>query len=145
MTKAFDSAIRLLSRREHGAMELYKKLEQKDFDSAEINNALDACKRLGLQNDVRFVEEFIRLRIRQGYGPLKIMQELASKGVDRDLIHSELAKERDNWGSYALAVWEKKCKGRTDLDFNEQQKLKRFLLYRGFGMDVITTVVNELK
>ena len=145
MTKAFDSAIRLLSRREHGAIELSKKLERKGFDSTEIKDALDACQRLDLQNDRRFVEQFSRARIRQGYGPLKIIQELKSKGVDQELILSELSKERENWVAYALDVWEKKCKGRTDLNFTELQKQQRFLLYRGFSMDIIDAVVKELK
>lgn len=145
MTKAFDSALRLLSRREHGAMELSKKLAQKGFDPTEIKDALDACQRLGLQSDNRFVEHYIRSRIRQGYGPLKIIQELKSKGIDSDLIMHELEQERENWVSYALDVWDKKCKGRTDLTFSEIQKQQRFLLYRGFSMDIIALVVKELK
>lgn len=145
MTKAFDSALRLLSRREHGAMELSKKLQQKGFGSTEIKDALDACQRLGLQSDDRFVENLTRSRIRQGYGPLKIIQELKSKGIDSDLIEHELEQERENWVSYALDVWDKKCKGRTELTFSEIQKQQRFLLYRGFSMDIIALVVKELK
>lgn len=145
MTKAFDSALRLLSRREHGAVELSNKLEQKGFDPSDIKDALDACQRLGLQSDSRFIENYSRSRIRQGYGPLKITQELKSKGIDSDLIVHELEQERDNWVSYALEVWDKKCKGRTDLTFSENQKLQRFLLYRGFSMDIIALVVKELK
>lgn len=145
MTKAFDSALRLLSRREHGAVELSNKLEQKGFDPSDIKDALDACQRLGLQSDSRFIENYSRSRIRQGYGPLKITQELKSKGIDSELIVHELEQERDNWVSYALEVWDKKCKGRTDLAFSETQKLQRFLLYRGFSMDIIALVVKELK
>lgn len=145
MTKAFDSAIRLLSRREHGAMELCNKLEQKGFAPAEVKEALDNCQRLGLQNDSRFVENFSRYRIRQGYGPLKISQELKSKGIDQELIQNELDQERDNWLAYALEVWDKKCKGRSDLSFSEIQKQQRFLLYRGFSMDIISRVMKELK
>ncbi|WP_298621816.1 recombination regulator RecX [uncultured Legionella sp.] len=145
MTKAFDSAVRLLSRREHGAMELCNKLEQKGFESSEIKDALDKCQRLGLQSDCRFIENYSRSRIRQGYGPLKIIQELKNKGLDSDLIMHELVQERDNWLSYALDVWDKKCKGRTDLTFSEIQKQQRFLLYRGFNMDIIAQVMKELK
>jgi len=79
MTKAFDSALRLLTRREHGAIELNDKLIQKGFDSAEVKDAIDACQRLGLQSDERFVENYSRSRIRQGYGPLKISQELKDR------------------------------------------------------------------
>lgn len=145
MTKAFDSALRLLTRREHGAIELCKKLEQKGFSLTEAKDALESCQRLGLQNDSRFVENYSRSRIRQGYGPLKITQELKIKGIDSELIQHELQQERDNWLTYAIEVWHKKNKGKVDLSFNEMQKLQSFLLYRGFSMDIIAKVVKELK
>ncbi|CAM3021270.1 Regulatory protein RecX [Legionella steigerwaltii] len=145
MTKAFDSAVRLLSRREHSALELYDKLKQKGYSAIEVNNALDECRRLDLQNDQRFVETYSRSRIRQGYGPLKISQELSSKGIDKELIQQFLQQEKDNWLAYALDVWHKKSKGQLDLTFDELQKQQRFLLYRGFGMDTIVQVKKELK
>ncbi len=145
MTKAFDSAVRLLSRREHSRVELYDKLKQKGYNPIEIKNALEECQRLDLQNDYRFVEIYSRSRIRQGYGPLKISQELSSKGVDKELIHQFLQQEEDNWLAYALDVWQKKSKGQFDLSFEELQKQQRFLLYRGFGMDTIAQVKKELE
>lgn len=145
MTKAMDSALRLLTRREHGAIELCDKLKQKGFSHVDAKEAVDECQRLGLQSDSRFVEAYSRSRIRQGYGPLKITQDLKARGVDGDLIHRELAQESDNWISHAMDVWQKKCKGQTDLSFIEIQKQQRFLLYRGFGMDIIAAVVKEMK
>lgn len=145
MTKAMDSAVRLLSRREHSAVELCDKLKQKGHSPIEIKKALEECQRLDLQNDHRFVETFSRSRIRQGYGPLKISQELSSKGIDKELIHQFLQQEEDNWLAYALDVWHKKSKGQLDLSFDDLQKQQRFLLYRGFGMDTIVQVKKELK
>lgn len=145
MTKALDSALRLLARREHGAVELCFKLEHKGFSSSDAKEALEASQSLGLQSDCRFIENYSRSRIRQGYGPLKIIQELKSKGIDTDLIHEVLEQEQGNWLTYALDVWEKKSKGQQDLSFSELQKQQRFLLYRGFSMDVIAQVVKELK
>ncbi|WP_454783142.1 recombination regulator RecX [Legionella sp. WA2022007384] len=145
MTKAFVCAVRLLSRREHSALELCDKLKQKGYSAIEAKKALEECQRLDLQSDRRFVEICCRLRIRQGYGPLKISQELSSKGVDKELIHQFLQQEEDNWLTYALDVWQKKTKGQSDLSFDELQKQQRFLLYRGFGMDTIVQVKKELK
>lgn len=144
MTKAFDSAMRLLVRREHGAIELYDKLKQKGFSAEDAKNALNRCQELDLQSDSRYVEIYCRSRIRQGYGPLKIGQELSGKGVDKELIQSVLQQEKDNWLAYALDVWQKKSKGQLELSFSELQKQQRFLLYRGFSMDVIAMVTKEL-
>lgn len=145
MTKAFESAVRLLARREHGAIELADKLKQKGFGSAEIKETLKRCQELDLQNEERFVEMYSRTRINQGYGPLKITQDLSSKGVDKELIKCVLQQEEDNWLSYALDVWRKKNNGRSDLSFSEMQKQQRFLLYRGFGMDIISAIFKLTK
>lgn len=144
MNKAFASAVRLLSRREHGAIELGDKLKQKGFSSIQVKEALGTCHQLDLQNDARFAEVYSRSRIRQGYGPLKISQELSSKGIDKELIQSVLQQEKDNWLNYALEVWQKKNKGQLELSFSELQKQQRFLLYRGFGMDIIAMVIKKI-
>lgn len=144
MSKAFDSAVRLLARREHGATELYEKLKQKGYSSTEAKEALDRCQQLDLQNDHRFAETFSRSRIRQGYGPLKISQELSGKGIDKELIQSILQQE-ENWLAYALDVWQKKSKGQLEMSFSDMQRQQRFLLYRGFSMDIIAMVTKELK
>ena len=144
MTKAFDCAVRLLSRREHSSAELSDKLKQKGFSPIEVKEALGTCQRLGLQSDHRFVEIYSRSRIQQGYGPLKICQELSSKGIEKEIINHVLQQEYD-WLKYALDVWKKKCKGQLDLSFEELKKQQRFLLYRGFAMDTIALVKKELK
>jgi len=111
----------------------------------EAKEALDACQKLDLQNDMRFVEIYMRSRIRQGYGPLKISQELNNKGIEKELIQRVLQEEQDNWLSYALDVWKKKSKGQLNMSFSDLQKQQRFLLYRGFSTDIITRVMQEVK
>ncbi len=144
MTKAFDCALRLLARREHGAQELADKLSQKGYEADEIRDAIEKSQGLGLQSDLRFVESFCRSRIRQGIGPVKISQELQAKHIDKTLIENTLAQEQDNWLSYALAVWYKKYKNHADISFAELQKRQRFLQYRGFSTDIIASVVAEV-
>ena len=145
MTKALDSAMRLLGRREHSAKELAGKLAQKGYEAVEISELLIKCQQLGLQSDARFAESLCRVRIRQGYGPLKISQELQAKQVDPDLIKEVLEQERDNWYDYALAVWHRKYKDTVSLSYLELQKRQRFLLYRGFSTDVIASVVATIR
>lgn len=145
MTKAFDSALRLLVRREHGALELCRKLEQKGFSQSEAKSALEACQRLELQSDSRYVENYSRSRIHQGYGPLRIIQELKNKGIDSDLIHETLSHEAEHWNDHALRVWKKKCKGQQEFTYDDLQKMQRFMLYRGFEMDIISQIVKQVR
>lgn len=144
MTKAFDCALRLLTRREHGAQELADKLVQKGYSQTEVDEAVAKCQNLDLQSDVRFVEAVCRVRIRQGCGPLKILQELQAKQIARELIDNALDQEKDNWLDYAQAVWDKKYKKNYPTSYVELQKGQRFLLYRGFPTDIIAKVVKEI-
>jgi regulatory protein len=142
MAKAMDSALRLLAEREHSALELCNKLQHKGFSIQESQEALASCQDLGLQSDSRFVELYLHSRIARGYGPLKIRQELKNKGINPELIEQKL-NEEENWHAHAKKVWQKKTKNRTPLTPGDLQKQHRFLLYRGFSMDVIARVVKD--
>lgn len=130
----------MLARREHGAKELMQKLALKGYATDEIHEALAECQRLDLQSDTRFAETLCRGRIRQGYGPERIRQELKSKYIDRELIEAILAVEDDNWLACAMNAWRKKYKQHGDSSYLETQKQKQFLLLRGFSMHTIAMV-----
>lgn len=141
--KVLDCALRLLSRREHGANELLLKLRQKGYASDEAMSALLECQRLGYQSDTRFAHSLCRARINQGYGPLKINQELQAKQLDKELIQDVLAQENDTWAEHARQVWQKKFRPAGKIEYSEMQKQQRFLAYRGFTMDVISALFRE--
>jgi len=144
MSKALNCALRLLSRREHSAEELITKLQQKGFPADEAVTALAECQRLGYQSDERFAQSLCRSRINQGYGPLKINQELQARHLDKELIQDVLAQQKEKWAEHARGVWQKKFKSSTKIDYPEMQKQQRFLAYRGFSMDIISTLFREI-
>lgn len=143
MNDAYMCAVRLLTRREHGAHELAIKLAQKGYSKLDIQEALLECQRLGLQNDNRFVDNVCRTRIRQGYGPQRIRQELKSLQIDAELIDKALQQEQENWLAYAIGVWKKKYKEQGELSCAVVQKQKQFLLYRGFSTETIAKVFSQ--
>ena len=141
MDKSLHCAVRLLARREHSLAELADKLAQKGYIEEDIQEALATCQRQGLQSDARFAESLCRVRIRQGYGPVRIRQELKSKRVDREHIKAVLSIDPQHWLDHAMDVWEKKYAPLSEASFAEKQKQRQFLLYRGFSMSTITKVV----
>ena len=144
MSKALVSALNFLSRREHSIWELKNKLEQKGYSGLEVVEAVEECQRLGYQSDDRFAELLCRARIAQGYGPVRIKQELAAKGINATMIEQVLLHEaEESWLERAVAVANKKCQTLANLSWDEQQKLKRFLLYRGFPGSVIAGVFEK--
>ena len=132
--------MRLLARREHGAHELANKLAVKGYSDTAIQEALQKCQRLGLQSDDRFVEHVCHTRIRQGYGPVRIRQELQNLQIAREMIDAVLHLEQCNWLSHAMDVWKKKYKDDVEPSYADVQKQKQFLLYRGFSVDTITQI-----
>ena len=85
----------------------------------------------GWQSDTRYVESFIRNRISQGYGPLRIESELEVSGVARALIRDSLAAAEVDWKQLAIEVWSRKF-GAAPANAAEWQKQFRYLAGRGF-------------
>lgn len=140
--EARKKAMDYLARREHGRAELLAKLEKAGFDP---NTAQDTVARLvddGLQSDTRFVEAFIRSRIGQGKGPVRIRAELREHGVDDSLIGDVLAAADEDWAGLAREVRRKKFGSAVPGDFKEKARQMRFLQSRGFESDHIQSAVS---
>lgn len=143
MSNVFEHAVRLLARREHACQELFEKLKQKGYATHEIEAALTECQRLGLQSDQRYAETLCRVRIRQGYGPIRIRRELQQWQIAPDLLETVLGQERHQWHIYARAVIDKKYHQNEDSSYEARQKQKKFLLYRGFSTETIQQVFHK--
>ena len=95
-----------------------------------------------LQSDARFTEGLIRSRIQRGYGPMKIRQELATKGVGEQALDNHLTEPSEFWESVAGESLAKKF-GQTPAGRDEWAVQARFLARRGFPSDVIYRVLGE--
>lgn len=145
MTKAYDCAVRLLARREHGMRELINKLTSKGFFLQESKEAVLRCQELNLQSDERFAESLCHTRFQQGYGPVRIMQELQAKYINKELIAQTLETYQEQWEEQAYLVWRKKFKGANSQLISDIQKQIRFLLYRGFPAEIAAKIVHNCK
>ena len=87
---ARKKAMDFLALREYGQKELINKLRSKGFSDEISSSVVERLTEDGLQNDSRFIESFIRSRIKQGKGQLKITQELEQKNLPSQLIFSAL-------------------------------------------------------
>ena len=129
--RCYSAALKMLMRREHSQLELFKKLQLKDFDDAIINSSISLLAEQNFQSDERFSEAFILMRYNQGKGPLKIEFELKGRGINKFNLTAF------DWSKLAKEVRIKKFGNSISLDFKDQAKQKRFLQSRGFGFDEI--------
>jgi regulatory protein len=142
--KAIHVALNYLARREYSASTLQKKLLQKGFTLGSIQSAVQQLIQEGLLNDQRFCEIFIANRIRQGYGPLRIVHELRQQGISEELISSQLQQNESAWLDCIKKIQQKKFSSAAT-DLKEKRRRIHYLQYRGFSLDQIKTCQKETK
>lgn len=141
--KIYNSALGLLSRREHSLQELRQKILKKysPIDLCLLDDALHRLKENGLQSNERFCECYIRSRLAKGFGLERIENELRERGIADGVRGVE---QEFDINAVLASVWRKKFKV-LPADFEEKTKHIRFLRYRGFSQGDIDRLFNKLE
>ncbi|WP_303901028.1 regulatory protein RecX [Thiohalomonas denitrificans] len=137
-----ETAIRLLARREHSRRELAFKLNGRGFAREQVDRTLDDLESRRLLSDERFAEFFVRSRVDNGCGPLRIRAELRERGVEDGIIAGQLAEVDADWCALAAEVRRKRFGESIPEVFRERAKQMRFLQYRGFESEQIRAAVR---
>jgi len=147
--KVKDKALELLGRRLHSRRELEIKLEKKDYPEEQIERTLDKLEKEGYLDNLEFAKELVKLRQeRSPKGSIYLKKELYQKGIPEEVIEKVIAEEYPLAREIEIAeiVLKKKAKSLRGLDFKEKrEKLKQFLIQRGFQFEVIGEVMNNLE
>ena len=136
------SAMDLLARREHGRVELTRKLRQRGATPEMIDTELDRLTQEGLLSESRYLESFIRYRAHSGYGPVRIREELGQRGLQRADIEEALRECGFDWAGQLRSVWERKFAATLPKEARERAQQMRFLSYRGYPMDLISRLLS---
>lgn len=137
------TAMDLLARREHGRVELARKLRLRGATPELIESALDRLEADGLLNESRYLECYVSSRARAGYGPLRIREELAQRGLPREAIESALREAPIDWLAQLRDLWQRKFAGRLPGEAKERAQQGRFLSYRGYSLDMIGRLLRN--
>ena len=136
------TAMDLLARREHGRVELTRKLRQRGAEPELIDQELDRLTEEGLLSEARYLESFISYRSRSGYGPARIREELSQRGLQRSDIEGALRECGIDWQHLLLDVWQRKFSGQLPCDPRTRAQQTRFLVYRGFSMESVGRLLS---
>jgi regulatory protein len=131
---------RILTRRDHSHVELIQKLRIRGYEREEIEIVITEFAQNGMLCEQRFAENYVYWRKGRGYGPLRIQQELQSKGITAEIIAGHLDMSGDAWLTEIRRVWKKHFKEKMPADFQERAKQMRFLQYRGCTMEQIESI-----
>jgi len=137
-----DITVRYLTRREHGIEELTQKQVQRGADTSLAETVVAGLAEENLVSDERFTEMFVRTRMQQLNGPIKIRAELRGLGVSDRLIAQAMPEDRESWFGIALKWAGKRCHG--PLDYAGRAKIYRGLVNRGFTHDQANTALDRL-
>ncbi|HZJ95273.1 MAG TPA: regulatory protein RecX [Thiopseudomonas sp.] len=136
------AAMNLLARREHGHVELTRKLRQRGADPEMIEIELQRLIDDGLLSEQRFLESYIRSRANSGRGPRRISEELAQRGVERNMIEQALNAAEIDWNENMCDLWQRRFAGEI-VDLKDKARQTRFLIQRGYAADDIRRLLDE--
>lgn len=110
---------------------------------AQRDAIIEHLREFDFLNEERYVDTFVRSKIREQWGKLKIRQALRVKNIDPKLIDERFAdideEEYRQMLEETIAKWRRINAG----DADNKNKLIRFLLNRGFQMDEVLAAVKQ--
>jgi regulatory protein len=104
----FEYAVGTLARKMRTVRDLKRLMRARAMEGAEGERDMDAvvARLIDLKylSDTRFAQDYTRMRKEnQGFGRRRVQQDLAMKGVDKELVSSTLAAAYDETDEVALA------------------------------------------
>lgn len=146
--KALNTALRILTRRDHSRYELVLKLKRRDFSKEDIDDAISSCEQFDYINDERTAKVYVRELKRKGYGKKRIQLELNKKGLKgariQGILDESVSKTDEREGAERILVKHIKRFEREKDRLKKQDKIYRFLNARGFSREVIAENLKRL-
>ena len=141
---AKETALLLLDRRDYSRAELLRKLEEKGFDAAAAEQALDRLTELGFVDDARYAPIVVRHYAAKGYGARRVQQELQRRGIPKELWDAAMEEmpEQDETVDRLLRA---RLRGADLSDRDALRRATDALLRRGYGWDEITAAVERAR
>jgi len=144
----YQTALDLLSRRDHFRRELEDKLRLRNLPDDEIAAAIDRCEELGLIDDERVAERFVEVRAAsRGWGPRRLAAELQKRGMshaDAERLATLPPGLAEGAVRRALRKLEVRAPARWWRDGQRRARMVSSLVTRGFEAEVAIAAVNAL-
>jgi len=139
---AYERALLLLTRRDHGVAELKRKLVDKGFPENDSDEAIEKLLRRGLLDDARFAEKLVDASIRNGRGVgSKLFSDLRKKGISPDVARhaiEEAASRIPELETLTLVLSKRFAAfNPRSASQKEKQRVFGYLQRRGFSLSSI--------
>jgi regulatory protein len=146
--QAMNTAVRILTSRDHSKYELKQKLQQRGFGSKVINTVIVECERLNYINDTRTADIYISQLKRKCFGKRYIRMALRKKrlgGTAIENILQENYSENDELENASKLLGKKMDTFEREADLKKRrEKMYRFLYSRGFNPAHISYLIRNI-
>lgn len=141
-SSCFDTALRLLSRRDHSKVELKRKLALRGYDENEVTDAIGRAERY-IRDDER-LKSRMRLLIHKGAGEKRLLAEASVLGVSltRAQLTEFLEAENLSFSDALERLIDKKIRAPRTLNRKEYERLMRFLVSKGHSPSAIQKTLS---
>ena len=138
---AKERALALLDKRDYSRAELLKKLLEKGVDEDEATQAVDRLEELGFVDDARYAPIVVRHYAAKGYGARRVRQELARRGIPRELW-DEAMEQMPAQDDTIDRLLQSRLRG-VEVDRAALKRASDFLLRKGYGWDEIKSALER--
>ena len=146
ISRAFDKAVNFLSYRPRSKKEVKDKLTSLDFAGFVVEHTLNKLENLELINDNEFAALWIQNRLTlKPKGKKALGLELKSKGISQTVIDTVLGTISTQEELEQAKSLVAKRRFESLSTEKREEKIKNFLLRRGYGWDIVKQVLKHLK
>ena len=132
----------LVAKRDYSSAELAERLRKEGYPTSTVDKAVMRAVDCHLVDDSRFADVFIRSKVSQGWGRIKIERELERHGIDPSSVEgwpeSFLSEDSEDDAAFELAS-RRRLTGTRDFE-----KIVRFLCSRGYSVGVATRAARRV-
>ena len=149
--RVYARSLDILARAPRSIRDLRRRLLLKGEQEADVEATVERLMAAGLLDDAAYARAFVRAKVSsQGFSRRRLQQELAKRGVARDIADAAIVEvlHDDNVDETANIdrVARKKLRTLSGLDPDTQRRrLFAFLARRGYDVDDVRAVVERLR
>jgi len=140
-------AFQLLKFRARSEKEIADRLKRKKISQDNIKKTVDFLKRTELLDDYEFARSWVKSGMFKQLGTKRISFELKQKGVSTEIIEEVLDSIKDKYkeANIALDLAKKRLVKYSNIEkFKAKRLIYGFLIRRGFSIDTVDEVMQEL-
>lgn len=147
LQKAREYVFLLLKFRQRSSKEIYLRLKKKKFEEQVIKQTIDFLRGKGFIDDRVFAKAWISSRLKKSLGLRRIRQELDLKGIDKEIIDSQIGAIRGEYSEEAIVAEiarERLSRLKGVQPDIARRRLYAYLLRRGFSPEIVIDTLTSL-